>query len=31
MTNYSISSPVGDVVGYSPDLQVSGAVTRGTH
>ena len=31
MTNYSISSPVGDVVGYSADLQVSGAVTRGTH
>ena len=31
MTNYSISSPVGEVVGYSADLQVSGAVTRGTH
>ena len=31
MTNYSISSPVGDVVGYSADLQVSGAVTRVTH
>ena len=31
MTNYSISSPVGDVVGYSAELQVSGAVTRGTH
>ena len=31
MTNYSIGSPVGDVVGYSADLQVSGAVTRGTH
>jgi hypothetical protein len=30
-TNYSISSPVGEVVGYSADLQVSGAVTRGTH
>ena len=31
MTSYSIGSPVGDVVGYSADLQVSGAVTRGTH
>jgi hypothetical protein len=31
LTNYAISSPVGDVVGYSADLQVSGAVTRGTH
>ena len=31
LTNYSISSPVGEVVGYSADLQVSGAVTRGTH
>lgn len=31
MTNYAKSSPVGDVVGYSADLQVTGAVTRGTH
>ncbi|QDP46755.1 MAG: hypothetical protein Tp156SUR915002_45 [Prokaryotic dsDNA virus sp.] len=31
LTSYSLSSPVGDVVGYSADLQVSGAVTRGTH
>ena len=31
MTNYSLSSPVGDVVAWSADLQVSGAVTRGTH
>jgi len=30
-TNYAVSSPVGDVVGYSADLQVSGDVTRGTH
>ena len=30
LTSYSISSPVGDAVGYSADLQVSGAVTRGT-
>lgn len=31
MTNYAKSSPVGDVVGYSADLQVTGAVTRATH
>lgn len=31
LTNYAISSPVGDVVAYSADLQVSDAVTRGTH
>ena len=31
LTNYALSSPVGDVVAYSADLQVSGAVTRGTH
>ena len=31
LTNYAISSPVGDVVAFSADLQVSGAVTRGTH
>ena len=30
LTNYAMSSPVGDVVAYSADLQVSGAVTRGT-
>ena len=31
LTNYSVSSPVGDVVTYSCDLQVTGAVTRGTY
>ena len=31
LTSYTLSSPVGDVVGFSADLQVSGAVTRGTH
>lgn len=31
LTNYALSSPVGDVVAYSADLQVSGAVTRATH
>ncbi len=31
LTSYSQSSPVGDVVSYSADFQVSGAVTRGTH
>ena len=31
LTHYSISSPVGDVVTYSVDLQVTGAVTRGTY
>lgn len=31
LTSYAISSPVGDAVGYSADLQVSGAVTRGSH
>ena len=31
MTSYSKNSPVGDVVSYSGDFQVSGAVTRGTH
>ena len=31
MTNYSDSNPVGDVVTYSVDLQVTGAVTRGTY
>ena len=31
LTSYAVSSPVGDAVGYSADLQVSGAITRGTH
>lgn len=31
LTSYAQSSPVGDVVGYSADFQVSAAVTRGTH
>ena len=31
LTSYAQSSPVGDVVGYSADFQVSGAVTRATH
>ena len=31
LTSYTLSSPVGDVVGFSADLQVSGPVTRGTH
>ncbi len=31
MTNYSVSNPVGDVVTYSLDLQITGAVTRGTY
>ena len=31
LTNYSISNPVGDVVTFSVDLQVTGAVTRGTY
>jgi hypothetical protein len=31
MTNYSISNPVGDVVTFSLDLQVTGNVTRGTY
>jgi predicted secreted protein len=30
VTSYSISNPVGDVVTFSLDLQVTGAVTRGT-
>ena len=30
-TNYSVSSPVGDAVAWSADLQVSDSVTRGTH
>lgn len=31
MTNFSIGSPVGDVVTFSVDLQVTGNVTRGTY
>ena len=31
LTSYAQSSPVGDVVAYSADFQVSGAVTRGSH
>jgi len=31
LTSYAVSSPVGDAVGYSADLQVSGAITRSTH
>ena len=30
VSSYSISNPVGDVVTFSLDLQVTGAVTRGT-
>lgn len=30
VTGYDISSPVGDVVSFSLDLQVTGDVTRGT-
>jgi hypothetical protein len=31
LTSYGISNPVGDVVTYSLDLQVTGNVTRGTY
>ena len=31
VTSYSISNPVGDVVTYTLDLQVTGAVTRTTY
>ena len=31
MTKYAVSNPVGDVVTFSIDLQVTGAVTRGTY
>jgi predicted secreted protein len=31
MTNYAVSNPVGDVVTFSIDLQVTGAVTRTTY
>jgi predicted secreted protein len=30
ITSYEVSSPVGDVVTYSLELQVTGGVTRGT-
>jgi hypothetical protein len=30
LTGYSVSSPVGDVVSFTADFQISGAVTRGT-
>ena len=31
LTSYSVSNPVGDVVTFSLDLQVTGNVTRGTY
>ena len=31
LTNYSQSNPVGDVVSFTADFQVSGSVTRGTY
>ena len=31
LTNYSQSNPVGDVVTFTADFQVTGAVTRGTY
>ena len=31
LTNYAVSNPVGDVVSYTLDLQITGAVTRGTY
>jgi hypothetical protein len=31
LTNYAVSNPVGDVVTYSLDLQVTGNVTRTTY
>ena len=31
MTSYSLSNPVGDVVTFTADFQVTGAVTRGTY
>jgi len=31
LTSYAQNSPVGDVVSYSADFQVSGDVTRATH
>ncbi|MFZ5852302.1 MAG: phage tail tube protein [Actinomycetota bacterium] len=31
VTSYEVSSPVGDVVTFSAELQISGAVTRATY
>ena len=31
MTKYDLSSPVGDVVSFSADFQVTGQITRGTY
>lgn len=31
MTKYDLSSPVGDVVTFSADFQVTGSITRGTY
>ena len=31
MTNYSQSNPVGDVVSFTADFQVTGSVTRGSY
>jgi len=31
LTSFSVSDPVGDLVTWSADLQVTGAVTRGTY
>jgi hypothetical protein len=31
MTKYDLSSPVGDVVSFSADFQITGPVTRGTY
>lgn len=31
LTKYDLSSPVGDVVTFSADFQVTGVVTRGTY
>lgn len=31
VTSYDVSAPVGDVVTFSLELQVTGAVTRGTY
>jgi len=31
VTGYDVSAPIGDVVSVSIDLQVTGAVTRGTY
>lgn len=31
MTSYEVGSPVGDVVTFSAEFQVSGAITRGTY